>query len=287
MQDIDVQKEYFVFQPKYYELKKLNELLRTNGSTSEQLIDFMQEHQLDPNSYIEFESGIFVPIIYQVSLTPNHIKFFAWLLKHGANAKKQPDVKESILGYNILFVCYDKYLKTLIEKCHVVLSKDNNVLFPQIRKKICYGNISRIKLLLKYNVITEDRIKQAINDDKLLGYKVINVLLDRIKLVCVTHNKKDEIDKLLNKYAEIIEYIKPDPLQQQNSITLIQYCINFYLHPIISVLNLTHVDLTTLSIMYHSDLDPKLVAVLRQLYNDRRYVQTCDLISIQPDNRAF
>lgn len=283
---INVQKEYFVFKKDYYELKALLEMLRTVGTTSEQLISYMKEKKLDVDSYIELDTDIFVPIIYHVSLTPQHVDFFLWLLANKANPKKQPDVKDTTMGYNILLVCHEKFLKTLVEKCGVTLPKLDDVLFPQIQKKLTYGNLRRIRLLIKLGVLGRERLESATKSDTQLGFKAVDILIDRVKLVCSTHNTKEEVDKLLKKYTELFEFIKPDGLQRNSEgMCLIQYCASFYLHPLITVLISTQESIPAPT--YHSDLDPKLVAVMRQLYNDRRYVKTCDALGAVPDTRAF
>lgn len=285
--EINVQKEYFVFKKDYYDLKELLGMLRTVGTTSDQLISFMKEKKLDVNSYIELTTDIFVPIIYHASLTPQHVDFFLWLLANGANPKKIPDAKEPAIGYNILLVCNEKFLKTLVEKYGVCLPKSNDVLFPQILKKLSYGNLRRIKLLIKLGVLSKDRLDLAIKSDPLLGFRIVDVLLDRIKLVCSTHNTKEEVDKLLKKAADVFEYIKPDGFRTtKDGVCLIQYCANFYMHPLVAAL-VSGAEISVPPPTYHVDLDPKLVAVLRQLYNDRRYVETCDILGAVPDARAF
>lgn len=279
-----MQKEYFVFKKDYFRLNDLLQLLRSPGTTSSQLITFMLEFNIDVNSYIELSEGVFAPIIYHVCHTPQHVDFFLWLLKNGANPKKIPDVVNGKFAYHILFCCNIKYLKTLIEKCRVTLPQCCDV---QIKRKLCYGDIKRINALIKLGLLTKKGVIQATLDDPIFPFAIVDVLLDRIKLVCSTHNTRTEIDALLEKYASVFQLIKPKGDLVCNSITLLQYCINFYLHPLIPHIQTADTASTVFCPKYHLDLDQKLVATLRQLYNDRRYILTCDVIGSVPDSRAF
>lgn len=282
--------EYYVFQTNYWKLKKLLELLRTPKTESSQLIRYMKKNKLDVNSYIPLNSDgtIYVPIIYQTTLIPTLTEFFKWLIKNGAKADKEPDTDEGVSADNILFVAHEKYLKFLTNT--LKLKIDRLDLAGQLLKKLKFGNLKRIRQLIALDVFSVSDLHSAISssDTGELAFSVIDIMLDRINLICRTANKREDIEKVLTKYVEIIGLIKPDPLVERECITLIQYCTNFYLHPIIAELMKTQITLKPVpEIKYHADLDEKLVAILRQLYNDRRYVETCDLIGVVPDKRAF
>lgn len=274
---MDVQKEFYVFQPKYYPLKKLNELMRTQGTTSDELITYMTNENIDPNSYIELCPRVFCPIIYQCSLTPSHAKFFLWLLKHGASPHKKLDISTDAKADHILFACHEKFLPTLIDRQHVVL--DQPVQEP-ITRKLCFGNLRRVKLLVKLGVLSHRDVMIAIRQPD-LGFQIIDVLIDRIHLICNTRNEKKDIDNLLVKYAEIMKFIKATGCETRNEVSLAQYCAGYYLHPILKVLT----NRPPTSVVYHEDADPKAVAIMRQLYNDFRYVETCMTCGLIPDTR--
>lgn len=283
---MDTQKEYYVFQQKYYQLKKLGELLRTAGVTSDELIEYTIRESLDPNSYIEFCNGVFCPIIYQCSLTPSHIKFFLWLLKHGANPHKMLDVSDRARADHILFVCHERFMPILIDKCKVTM-KDVPVetVRETIIRKLTFGNLRRIRLLVKFRVIKPTDVLQVqsstIPD---LGFQVVDVLIDRIGLICQTYNEKKDIDNLLSKYTEVMKFIKTTGSETRSGVTLTQYCAGYYLHPLIATF--PDAKIVNAKVIYHADADPKIVAVLRQLFNDFRYVETCKLCGSAIDERA-
>ena len=287
-------KEYYVFQDEYWTLKQLNQLLRTPNTESNTLIDYVSEHKIDPNCYLELNEHTFVPLIYQVSLTPKHTEFFKWLVSQGANPKKLPDSDPGYPVEHILFAAHPKYLKFLTNTLNITVPRDQTSLDLLIQKKLKFGNLKRLKLLIKQRVLSANDLQRAISPNRGdLAFDAVEIMLDRINLICRTHNDKDEIDEILEKYTKIFELLRPSPLAQKNQITLIQYCTNFYLHPIIgSILKPLTADQRTkavvgVEIKYHRELDERLVALLRQLYNDRRYVETCDLIGVSPVAEAF
>lgn len=286
--------EYYVYQPHYWQLKELGKMMRTAKTKSETLICYMQTHNLPVDSYIQLTKGIFVPIIYQCCLTPSHVDFFKWLTRNGADPHKLPDSEQGTHADHLLFCCYEGYLEILIKKCHVKLEKSR--INEQIAKKLQFGNLRRIKLLIKFKALRSADLYAAIKNfgREALAFKVVSVLIDRINMLCrLEKTIKDDIDAVLVKYREIIDLISPDPTAEETvlgvKLSLLQYCANFYLDPILSVLvkNQKLGVLPKVTVTYHEDLKPELVAALRYLYNDRRYVLTCDFVNQIPDKRAF
>lgn len=298
--------DYYVFQSNYYLLKGLAEKLRTPNTSSNDLIKYMKKHQIDPNSYLTtFHSNpseaIYVPIYWQCVQTPMHVKFFKYLQKSNADLNKIPDCTNSKKFHHALFSCHESYIPELISGMSDLKSTISINLDEQIKGKVITGNIRRILILLKVKAISKQELYKSFKTYPDLYFQVIDVLLDRINLVCRTHNQKEEVTQILLKYVKVFEFLFKFPeikfnlyknntqISESNQISIYQYCANFYLYEIIVILKGHGYDESIhdkITVRYHEDMNPKLVASIRQLLNDQRYVMTCQSLDVEPDSRA-
>ncbi len=293
--------EYYVFKDDYYRLKELAEKLRTPDISSDELIKFMKSHKIDVNAYlttfhVKPELAIYVPIYWQVVSTPVHSKFFRWLINNGADITKLPDCADNSKLQHVLFACHESYIKELLisiqHPSYVIPNLSN-----QIKNKILSGNIRRILILLKVKAITKKDINDVLNKSPDLYFEVLNVLIDRIHLICRTHNSKNEVQQVINKYIKVFEFIMkfkdiPMNLIYQNNnngnISIYEYLANFYLYEFIDLFKSNNIQIkTNLKVTYHVDMNVKLVASIRQLLNDNRYVRTCQSLDQPIDARAY
>jgi len=313
--------DYYVLQSNYYTLKDFATKIRDINISSDDLINFMKKNKIDVNSYITtFNPGVYVPIYWQcvqpnypnnqslsnevsdnstlsnevfsISTLSNHqhirTKFFKFLVRNNVNLLLNPDVQDSKNFKHVLMTCHESYIKDLIStKDSISVNLDN-----QILNKLYTGNIRRLIILLKYEILTTNLIQNIITLNSSLLFDILNVLIDRISFICRTHNKKSEVQSIIQKYINVFKFIfkfKTETLNI-NSMHIIQYCANFYLYEFIALfkdllkINLNHY---RFKISYHDDMNQKLVASIRQLLNDNRYVLTCKSLDITPDKRAL
>ena len=280
--------EYYVFQDNYYTLKELATMLRNNEVSDQILVDYITTNNIDVNSYLTtFQNGTYVPIVYQCSLLPNRVKLFKWLTSRGANTRLVVDGPTDKI-YDILFSCNDKYLKHLV-KHNKTLSKSIDT-SRQIRTKLVHGNYRRVFLLNKLSVISEDDIRNALKckGHDMLVLETIKTMIDRLGLICRTHNSKEEVDQVIDKYLIVFgTYIKylPGLIIPDSAVNLL---IKYYQHKILSLLSGSNkLTETMVTPVYHTDMNPKIVAVLRLLFNDRNYAETCDILDIEPASRCY
>lgn len=277
--------DYYVQHNDYEKLKILAEKLRTPSMTSKELIDYVINNNIDVNSYITtFNLGIYTTIIFQIVQTTNYHDFYKFLIAKGADICKISDYDEESKFHfqHILFQCHEKYIKLLLSSC----SSININLRCQVLKKLYSGNIRRLMLLLKFNVLTVKTLSEIFKSESNIYVEVINVLIDRINLICKTSNIKSEVDKTILKYIDILKFIlkfKIDCNVIINDMSIIQYCANFYLYEIIEFFYFNGNIQKINEIVYHSKMDPKFVASLRQLLNDRRYVCTANILKLPID----
>ena len=280
--------DYYVFQDNYYVLKNLAILLRKSEVLDKEVVDYIISNNIDVNSYLTtFQNGHYIPIIYQCSLLPNRVKLFKYLVSKGAKTRLIADGPHNKI-YDILFSCHDKYLKYLV-KHNKTLSKSIDT-SRQIRTKLIHGNYRRVFLLNKLSVISEEDITNAMKDHDWLILETIKTMIDRLGLICRTHNVRDEVDHVINKYLVIFGiYIKylPDLTIPYSAVSLL---VKYYQHKVLALLSASCKlqDLPDdLNPIYHADMNPKNVAVLRLLFNDLNYAKTCDVLEIEPDDRCY
>jgi hypothetical protein len=275
MTEID---DYYVFQDNYYQLKELAVLLKDHTNTDTELIEYCKTNNIDTNSYITtFKNGTYVPIIWQCSLLPNRVKFFKWLIANGANTKLIVDGEKDKM-YDILFACNEKYFKLLVKR-NKKLSNKISVL-RQIKNKLTYGNYRRVLYLKKMNLISETEFITALKSKDIL-LLTTKILIDRLGLICRTHNSQSEINQVIDKYIIVFKLIIQ--INKEIDPNVIKTLIQYYQHRLLSLLDIPD----KLKVTYHVDMDQKVVAILRTLLNDRNYVLTCDALSFEPDSRCY
>ena len=283
--------DYYVFQDNYYVLKELATMFRDSEVSDHKLVDYITFNNIDVNSYITTfsQNGTYVPIVYQCSLLPNRVKLFKWLVSQGANTRLVVDGPPNKI-YDILFSCNDKYLKYLVKKNNTLSrSIDTN---RQIRAKFVHGNYRRVFLLNKLSVISDIDIKNALQSQghDMLVLETIKTMIDRLGLICRTHNTKSEVDQVTDKYLIVFgTYIKylPDLVIPDSAVNIL---VEYYQHKILALLSASNKlpePKTKTNPIYHTDMNPKIVAVLRLLLNDRNYAETCDVLDIEPDSKCY
>ncbi len=278
--------DHYVFQDNYYKLKDLAIMLKQVDIQDEKLIEYCKDHKIDPNSYLTtFQNSTYVPIIWQCSLLPNRKEFFKWLISNGSNTKLVVD-GDSDRIYDILFVCHEKYLKFLVKQNKKLSSTIDK--YRQIRTKLVHGNYRRVLLLKRLGLITDNDISISINTVSIF-LETTKTMIDRIGLICKTHNDPSEVNAVINKYLVVFDiYIKNIKNPGSELDNVIDILIQYYQHDIlVKLLPFTDISVTKKIVIYHEDMDPKTVAVLRILFNDRNYVKTCDVLDIEPDRRCY
>lgn len=295
--------EYYIFQHNYYQLKELITMIGDDKSNAtdvnndlskyscQHIIDFLKDKEIDVNSYIcpTYVSGkdnVWVPLVFFVSLFPHRKILLKWLLKHRADPRKLPDGDTM----NICFYCHEKYLNMFRVIAPPLTDKSSSVAIADtvrhISNKLICGNIRRICLLLKHGTITNDVMRQVATS-KNLPDEIINAMISRL-IVSLSLRADEDIDKtmltvnFINKYLIIFKLL----LKYGLSFTLEtkQLCANNYLYEILQLENIHDLNIT---IKYHTDMNDQLVSMLRPLFNDYRYVKTCEIINAEPDFRAF
>lgn len=282
--------EYYIYQPHYKQLKELARMISDYNVDNNTIINYIKEHKLDPNSYITtFIPDLYVPLIFRVSQLPyeKRLKLTCWLLKHGADLTKKPDSSDSQKIDDIMFVCNERYLTTFTKNgCKI----NKDILHLSIIRKLHYAGIKRIQLLCKLGLMDSHMVYEIAQKNSLeILPKMLDTLLDRVYFISKTTNIKDHVDHTINQFADTISYLRVSAttvLQEQN-ITVAQFCTNYYLHQLLTRMKEINLVKSQLKVTYHEDMNPKIVAKLRHLLNDRRYVETCDFLEQEPEKRAY
>ena len=282
--------EYYVFQSNYYGLKNIAQKF-ADLAPAEEILNEIKTQNIDVNSYVTTFGYGFVPIIYQSTCSPKYESVFIYLINHGANPNLLPDAD---CVNDILFVCHEKYLKTLIKlKCQLQPTEVHR----QILAKLRYGDIRRLKLLIKYRVLKLEQISELTKSDE-LAFDIISGLIEQVMHICVNCGEKPAIDCVLKRHYDTLEFMIKhglkitvtsqrkrvhtlhEPSATAGSVSLIQYATDYYLADIVSLLLKN--GCSPVPVIFHEKMDPQLVAILRHLYNDRNYARLCEMGSPSP-----
>jgi hypothetical protein len=268
-----------------YQYLKKNELKTKiiNNEDYKDIIKFIIINQIDINSFIKVKNNFYAPLIYIV-MHSNNIKLFKWLFKQtniNLNIKYDKDNNEYIPNY--LITCNEKMFKYIKNISEI---KPIDIIY--CLKK---GLYNKLKLFDKNCLF----LFKNINDKILpmnIEFDILKELLDQIYILCMIKNNKDTINELINNYIKIYDIIY-DYINilntNENNITFIQLCIDWYLLDIVKLFipKLKKTDRDLLKIKFYKDYDNETTAVYRQLYNDYNYYYIAILINNPIDERAL
>jgi len=267
--------EYYVFQPHYYILKDLSKMIADKNVLCQELKSYMELNKLDANSYINYireheKSSIWMPLVYFVSMYDFRVDFFKYLISAGADPRKLTD---SDIELNICFICHDRYLQYLSQKAPP--KKNVSV---QIQSKLVSGTTERLRQLLKLNALTSTQIKEAVREP-VLATDIINMFINRIMVVSLNFDERVQLThQLIEKYLDVFQFMKT---YDANLVSIQDLCKKYYLYEFLEMIEGTHSEEEPL---YHTHMDATLVASLRPLLNDKRYVKTCEIVRLRQNN---
>jgi hypothetical protein len=113
--------------------------------------------------------------------------------------------------------------------------------------------------------------------------ELLQELMNKIELICLSKNTKTAIDNLIQQYLEVFK------LFNKFDTKMLQSLVNNYLLDIINYVIQSDPTLAInnkIKIIYHKDLDNLKMAIFRQLYNDYNYYTICKLLNSIIDPRA-
>ena len=98
---------------------------------------------------------------------------------------------------------------------------------------------------------------------------------------CKNINLTIETDNVIQKFLKVVQFLikYKAPITKQT----VKFCIDHYLYEIIPLLGHDYIT----EPIYHTQMDSTLVAVIRPLLNDNRYVKTCTVTGHKPDPDVF
>src|SRR5690349_40536 len=98
-------------------LINLLKLLMNPSVESKTLITYIEEHQVDPNTYLpSLHNEMQLPLIYYCCSHPNLSDFFFYLLEKGVNLNAEMVCEDPTHRIELLYYSQIQYIPTLIEK---------------------------------------------------------------------------------------------------------------------------------------------------------------------------
>ena len=275
--------EYYTSLPTYGKLKHWQSLIKDKKNID--ATNFWKQNNLDPNSYVQKNDGVWVPVIYYCSIIKDCPSMVRILIKSNANVNLLPDSENFIY---LPFVCQSLYLKTIGCKTINKPYPRSKILDHSINSRLNIADIRRITYLFSLNLLNEQIMTSFITDNP-------TIILDKLKIMikyltfCYTVKAQNDLDFNLTeetnntvvKFGKMVEFLQF--YGAKPSTEVVDYCIDHYLFELIPLFKQFEMK----EPMYHTQMDTTEVAVLRPLLNDFRYVQTCKATGYEPDEDVF
>jgi len=208
--------DYYKSKSDYKILMKLKEYILTNKQYKD-IIKFLIKHKINVNSYVNISPVIYAPLFYLVIHTKNdeYIKLFEWLLQKGINLDLKLDINNKQLYIpNLYCTCNSIYLKYL---------DTSNISKQDIKYLLIHANLIRLADLNIDKIVLSEIIQSNNFFEELL-----QELMNKIELICLSKNTKTAIDNLILQYLEVFK------LFNKFDTKMLQSLVNNYLLDIIN-----------------------------------------------------
>src|SRR3990167_5868238 len=278
--------DMFVSLTNFHEIRDLGFLIRNPESTSETIKRFMITHRIPINVYLpvikgdQVIPGRYLPLYYSLCQYSRYHSLFDHIVQKGCRIGAPPRV-ESEKHTDLLYICDDSYLEKLVQLGHQ-LRKEH--LIDDLQKRLRMGQSERIVMLYRLGQIHQNVIRGVLQDPYFLS-DILSVLVDRIYHLCEHDetNDRELVLKLIHQYQKVIRFALQNganPNQVGRSqIPVMQYAVDYYLVEIVEeILRHSPKGLEKINLVFHKDKNQTLTAIMRQLFNDKRYDDLCRLM---------
>jgi len=286
--------QQFVTLPNFHEIRDLSFLIREPSSTPEAVKRYMVKHKIPINSYLPVIKGVsvlpgrYLPLFHHLCMSPKYLDLLQHLLRKGCNVSA-PVREEN--PTDLLYLCSPCYLKLLISLGHHL---PRDTLKSDLRKRFRMGQSERVVMLFRLGEIDEETIRDVLLEPTFLP-DILSVLVDRVYHLCECDetNDHDIVMRLIHQYRKVVRFAirnGADPNgESRTGCSVLQYAVDYYLVEIVEELlsnaeNLEEGDYRKINLVFHKEKNEVLTAVMRQLFNDKRYDDLCKLLHRENDH---
>jgi hypothetical protein len=243
-------------------LVSLLKLILSPSVNSNTLIQYIEKHQIDPNTYLpSLQSDLQIPLIYYCCSNPNLIDFFHYLLDRNVNLNAQMSCNsDPSLQIELLYYSQIQYISTLIG--------------IKLLKK---GNINKLYILYKYNAIKKHELLKITQEPGLI-FQILDHLYERIYTLCQQIKQEEKLNKLTNEimknYLNVFKLFFKNGVsvnQIDNNESFLQRVLNTYFFEVIELTINYQPDFDHVDFLHYSNFDLTNRQVMKIYYNDQTY----------------
>ena len=267
--------------------KKLMGLLKNLMNphvTSTDLINYLEQYHLNPNTYLpDLHNEVSMPIIYYCCSNPNLDDFFIYLMQKGCDLNLPILSKNPARQIDLLFYSQTKYIPLLIQHGSHLLMIEKIELC--IEKLLINGNIIKLITLYQSGAINKGQLKTILSKKDLI-FRVLDHLYEKIFLL--SQQIGDNEQTFEQNYQEIVKNyintfklffkngISPNQIEQGESFA--QKVLNTYFFPLIKFLVDQNVDLENCQLNHYSNFDLTNRQVMQFIYNETNFKLLSELV---------
>lgn len=243
----------------------------------DEIIQFIETHSIHVDTYLSLSDTMSAPIFYIASKYVERVGLFSWLIQQKCNPNKLPDFPKQdhtcIYGY-----CHEYYIP-IIKAVTNRFSK--STLIKLICRLLTLSKAGHVCALLTHGVITRHLLKKAIRKNALLYRDVLSETIQKLVFTCQHSGKvlpsiiRNKVHNIMNNCARTFNYM----IEYGYIVDLsaIQIATVYYLSPVVDIMSnyCTEDVLDAVIVVHHKALDPTMVKIMRQIYNDGKYSNIC------------
>lgn len=265
-------------QPNYEEALLLVKQIVNDTSSKCSIIS--QIRHVFPNTYVRHLGGWLPLVHYCMTLDATEVRqsCVKELIKVGADVKRACDGTR-----HILFLAQSKYLTYLV-KMGVFINdseKQSNILHA-----LRASQVQRLEELELLGVIkVTDLITSAGDTPHDLVSVTIKYLMYLFNIREGIDNKKEALDKHISLLLNSLTYLFSRGVKRTDQY--IKLCADNYLYELLQPDDASCESVRSSPPQYHAFMDGLTVSHMRPLFNDRRYVKTCELLQLVCDPDVY
>lgn len=259
----------------------LVKLLISPNSTSQQIIDYIINFNIDINTYLPHVmfTDTFLPIIYYCCSNPKYMDLFAFLLKHKVQLDK-PIISEDkqFPVVDLLFYSQTDYIPSLVKYGCKFTSSPSTVIDNCI-KLLNKGNITKLMALYKSSAIDKKMLQTIINTPNLL-FDILDKFYIKIFSVCQS-NQQQYVNDVVDSYCKCFKLLLKNGIninQKHNDQYFVQKVINTYCIPLIEMIFTYQPDVSNIEFYHYSHFHPNNKVIIKCFYNEATYVKLKDYL---------
>ena len=242
------------------------------------LIQYMDTHQIDPNTYLPsvHQKHIQMPLIFHCCSQTHLHDFFMYLINHNVNVRAEM-VSENPISYppiELLYYSQIAYLPTLILNGAQLKPEHLN---SSCDKLLLNGNITKLITLYKHGAIKKDELLQITQISGLI-FRVLDRLYEKVYLLCQEHTDEGKLkiitEEIMKNYLNTFKLFFKNGVsvnQIEDNETFLQKVLNTYFIDLIKLTTKYQPSFDHVDFLHYSNFDLTNRQVMKIYYNEVSY----------------